>query len=153
MATAALTVQGHFAEREASRLKYYTMTQVGGLMILMSSIHPFHAANHLPALFILTACVIYERRKDASLRTRRILVWGSLAAALWIGLNALNKWVLPPPLGDTSLTLVPTFISAEQTVTFGYIGHIIVMVGLIHAFRDIRLSRKDPARAEATASA
>ena len=30
-------------ERQAYRIKYYTLAHVGGLMILMSSIHPFLA--------------------------------------------------------------------------------------------------------------
>jgi len=145
MASASeLTPEELAAERQAYRIKYYTLTQVGGLMILVSSIHPFYAANQLPGIFILTASVIYEQRKNAAMLTRRILLWGSLVAALWIGFNALNKWYLPPELVDTSSTLVPTFITAQQTVTFGYIGHFIVLIALIQGFRDLRLSARTP---------
>jgi len=141
-AESELTPEEVAAERQAFRIKYYTMAHVGGLMILMSSIHPFYAANQIPGIFILTASVIYDRRKNASKLTRRILVWGSLVAAFFIGFNALNKWYLPPEHVETSSRLVPTFITAQQTVTFGYIGHIIVLIGLIQAFRDMRLAAK-----------
>jgi len=138
----ALTLNEIAEERAGLRHRYYTLAQIGGLMILMSSIHPFYPANHLPAIFILTASAIYDRRKDASRMLQRILVWGSTACALWIGSNALNKWFLPPELLDTTSTFLPTFISGEQTVTFGYIGHVIALIGLLNGFQDMRLAAR-----------
>ena len=143
--TQQLTTEQIAQRRQASQIKYYTLAHVGGLMILVSSFHPFYAANQVPGLIILTASVIYDRRENASKLTKRILAWSSLVAAFFIGFNALNKWYLPPPLVDTTNRLAPTFITAEQTVTWGYIGHIIVLIGLIHCFRDIRLASRQAA--------
>jgi hypothetical protein len=134
-----LTPEEKAAEIQSLRMKFFIFTQLGGLMILMSSISPFFAANQIPGIIILTASMIYDNWKSASKLQKRLLVYSSLLSALFIGLNALNKWFVPAELVDKTSKLFPTFITSEMTLTFGYIGHMIVLIGIFQALSEIRI--------------
>jgi len=134
-----LTPEEKASEIQSLRLKFFIFTQLGGLMILMSSIHPFFAANQIPGIIILTASMVYDRWKNAGKLQKRIMAYSILLSAFWIGFNALNKWYVPDVLTDTSSTMFPTFITSELTLTFGYIGHMIVLFGFFQAVSEIRI--------------
>ncbi len=136
-----LTLEEKATLRESLRTKFFILTHVGGLMILMSSIHPFFAANHIPGILILMISLGYDHWPNASTVLKLLMLMCGLICSLWIGINALNKWYLPPILNNTSSTIFPTFINSELTLTFGYIGHVIVLIGVVQAFRELILKR------------
>lgn len=119
--------------------RYVIMSQVGALMVMMTSISPFFAANHVPAVLILTMSIVYERWTSASKGQKRLLAYGSLLCVFFIGFNSLLGWFIPPEPVEAAFPLMPTFVSAEQTITFGYIGHWVAMFGAFQALSEIRL--------------
>jgi hypothetical protein len=130
-------------EIQSLRMKFFILTHVGGLMIVFSSIHPFFAAHQIPAFIILTSAAIFDRWKSARKGQKRILAYVCLLAAFFIGFNALYGWFTPIDIADAAPPRfpVPTFISSELTLTFGYIGHMIVMFGVFMALQEIRLNK------------
>lgn len=138
-----LTAQEIVEERNKYRERYFIMVQAGALMILMTSISPFFAANQIPAILILTMSIVYDRWKSASKGQKRLLAYASLVCIFFIGFNALEGWYLPPALGEEVAPLMPNFISAEQAITFGYIGHWIAMFGVFQALMEARLIPKE----------
>jgi len=136
-----LTLEEKVEEIQALRMKFFILTHVGGLMIILSSIHPFFAANQIPGGIILLTSAVFDRWRSASKGQKRLLAYTCLLAALFIGFNALYGWYVPIDIADASAPKfpVPTFISGELTLTFGYVGHMIVMFGVFMGLQEIRI--------------
>ncbi len=113
--------------RSSLRAKFYIFVQVGGLMILLTSIKPFFGAHNFPALVILILSIVYDRWGNASKKVKRMIVYPILLLGLWIGSNLISHWVVPtPPL-------------TEVARKFGIVGHVLIMVGVFQATKEIRL--------------
>jgi len=139
-----LTPEEKAEEIQALRMKFFMFTQIGGLMIIFSSFHPFFAANQIPGGIILMTSFVYDRWKSATKGQKRLLAYSCLLAAFFIGFNALNGWYVPADIANAWKPPfpVPTFITSELTLTLGYIGHMIVMIGVFMGLQEIRLSFK-----------
>lgn len=112
---------------EILRAKFFIFVQTGGLMILLTSIKPFFGFHHFPALIILALSIVYDRWSNASKKARRSIVYSILLLGLWVGSNLISNWIeATPPLTEVARKL-------------GIVGHVLIMVGVFQAAKEIRL--------------
>lgn len=118
--------QKHFT-RTTLRAKFFIFVQIGGLMILLTTLKPFFGVHHFPALVILILSIIYDNWLTASKKAKRLIVYPILFLGLWVGSNLISHWVVAtPPL-------------TEVARLFGIVGHVLIMVGVFQATKEIRI--------------
>ncbi|MBU4319316.1 MAG: hypothetical protein KKF30_18815 [Proteobacteria bacterium] len=127
MAIMGLTPEQAFFERSVLRSKFFIFVHIGALMIMLPTITPFFGVHLFPALIILILSVVYDTWITASKKAKRLMVYPTLLLGLWVGMNTINHWIMPtPPLTD-------------MVRMFGFLGHVLVMVGAFQAIKEIRL--------------
>ena len=127
MAIMGLTPEQAFFARSVLRSKFFIFVHIGALMILLPTLKPFFGVHHFPAFIILILSIVYDTWVMASKKAKRLMVYPTMLLALWVGVNTINHWVMP------------TVPLTELTSMFGFVGHVLVMVGAFQAIKEIRL--------------
>jgi hypothetical protein len=127
MVIPGLTPEQIFFARSVLRSKFFIFVHIGALMIMLPTLKPFFGVHHFPGLIILILSVVYDTWITASKKAKRLMVYPTMLLAIWVGVNTINHWVMPSePLTDTARL-------------FGLVGHVLVLVGVFQAQKEIRL--------------
>jgi hypothetical protein len=127
MAIPGLTPEQAFFARSILRSKFFIFVHIGALMIMLPTLKPFFGVHHFPGLIILILSVVYDTWIMASKKAKRLMVYPTMLLGIWVGMNTINHWVMPTvPLTDMARM-------------FGFVGHVLVLVGAFQAVKEIRL--------------
>jgi hypothetical protein len=127
MAMRELTPDQTFFARSVMRSRFFIFVQIGALMIMLPTLKPFFGVHHFPGVIILILSAVYDTWITASKNAKRLMFYPIMLLGLWVGINTINHWVMPtPPL-------------SEVARMFGIVGHVLVLMGVFHAVKEIRL--------------
>ncbi len=112
--------------------RFFIMVHIGGFMILLTAVSPLYAAHMIPATLMTVLAVVFEKYSGTQVIHRRIMVIIVLLLSIWIGANTTFQW-FPVPAEVTAITFPPVTVTPKMTLSFGFVGHVIVLVAAIEA--------------------
>ena len=127
MAKMGLPPEMAFYARLVLKSKFFIFVHIGALMILLPTLKPFFGPHHIPGLLILILSIVYDTWVTAPKNAKRVMAYSTNLLGLWVGLNTINHWIMP----EAGLS--------EVVRMFGFIGHVLVLVGSFQAIKEIRM--------------
>ena len=125
----------------ALKNRFFIMVQVGAIMILMTSTAPFYAAHAIPAIIITIISILFDKWEGAQIIHRRIIIITILALCFWIAANTVMQW-FPVPPEVTEVRFPPITVTPKITLTMGFMGHIIALIGAVEALSGLKLLKE-----------
>ena len=112
--------------------RFFVLGQVGAVIVVMTSLHPFFALYNIPAAIMLTLTIVWDLWESASKSAKKMIALVSLAAAVVIQVNSIGKFILPE-VTDPELAYMATI-----TMVGGAIGHLIMIVAAIQGLKAVK---------------
>lgn len=112
--------------------KFFILGQVGAVIVVMTSLHPFFALYNIPAAIMLTLTIVWDLWESASKSAKKMIALVSLAAAVVIQINSIGKFILPE-VTDPELAYMATI-----TMVGGAIGHLIMIIAAIQGLKAVK---------------
>lgn len=112
--------------------RFFVLGQVGAVIVVMTSLHPFFALYNIPAAIMLTLTIVWDLWESASKSAKKMIALVSLAAAVVIQINSIGKFILPE-VTDPELAYMATL-----TMVGGAIGHLIMIIAAIQGLKAVK---------------
>lgn len=111
--------------------RFFVLGQVGAVIIVMTSLHPFFAIYNIPAAIVLTLTIVWDVWESASKSVKRIIALVTLAAGIVIQVNHLGKFILPEV--DPEMAHMAAFTTVGAAV-----GHLIIIIAAIQGLKAVK---------------
>ncbi|MBL4584554.1 MAG: hypothetical protein JKX83_08055 [Pseudomonadales bacterium] len=112
--------------------RFFILGQVGAVIVVMTSLHPFFAIYNIPAAIMLTLTIVWDVWESASKSAKKMIALASLGTGIVIQINSLGKFILPEVV-DPELAYMATL-----TMTGGAIGHLIMIIAAIQGLKAVK---------------
>lgn len=117
--------------------RVFIFTHIGALMVLITSFHPYFWPHQLSGAAVLALSIVYDLWRSANKNQRRMLLYSMLLFNLWILVNYFGKFFTPPILSQEEA------YRAGIAMTFGMLGHFIIVAGLTAGLMSLKLMNQD----------
>ncbi len=107
---------------------FFVMAKIGAVMIIMVTLVPMYAANHIPAAIIFFLAIYYKIKFGLPKRRKLSIAFIIIVCAMFIGLNTIFQW-FPVPAAGAAKGFLPVLTNEKITLTLSNIGQFIVFIG------------------------
>ena len=117
--------------------RFSIFVTVGAAIIMLSSAHPLFAPYLLTAMGALVICMVWDMRKEASIRARYVMAGIVLVLGLWLAGNTLTWFygggITPSALEDMEDASLLSSEAVRGTIAMvaGAVGHLLLVSGAI----------------------
>ena len=112
--------------------RFFVLGQVGAVIVMMTSLHPFFALYNIPAAIMLTLTIVWDVWETASKSVKKMIAFAALAAGVVIQINSLGKFILPE-VTDPDMAYIATI-----TMLGGAVGHLIMIIAAIQGLKAVK---------------
>lgn len=107
-------------------------TQLGALILLVTSFNPYFWPHQVTGLIILGLSITLDVWRSANKKQRRIILWTMLVVNEIIFVNFLGRFLMP------SVITPEMAYRVGNIITFGVLAHIIMLFGIGQGLLSLR---------------